>query len=58
MFENFKDVLTVEEACKALHIGKNSFYTLLKIGALQYIKIGRKYIIPKIYLIDFINQNR
>lgn len=58
MFESFKDVLTVDEACAALHIGKNSIYTLLKLGALHYIKIGRKYIIPKIYLIDFINQNR
>lgn len=58
MFETYKDVLTVDEVCAALHIGKNSVYNLLRIGALQYIKIGRKYIIPKICLIDFINKNR
>lgn len=29
MFESFKDVLTVDEACAALHIGKNSIYSLI-----------------------------
>ncbi len=57
MFEAYKDILTVEEVCAALHIGKNSVYKLLKIGALRCVKIGRKYIIPKICLIDFIMQN-
>lgn len=58
MFESFKDVLTVNEVCTALHLGKNSVYKLLQSGILQCIKIGKKYIIPKSFLIDFINQNR
>ncbi len=58
MFDTYKDVLTVDEVCTALHIGKNSVYKLLQIGALQSIKIGRKYIIPKIFLIDFISKFR
>lgn len=58
MFDTYNDILTVNEVCTALHIGKNSVYTLLRMGVLQYIKIGRKYIIPKIFLIDFINKNR
>lgn len=58
MFESFKDVLTVNEVCTALHLGKNSVYKLLQNGILQCIKIGKKYIIPKSFLIDFINQNR
>lgn len=58
MFESFKDVLTVAEVCTALHLGKNSVYKLLQSGILQCIKIGKKYIIPKSFLIDFINQNR
>lgn len=58
MFESFKDVLTVGEACAALHIGKNSLYKLLKTGAIRYIKIGKKYIIPKVYLLDFIRKYR
>ena len=58
MFESFKDVLTVNEVCTALHLGKNSVYKLLQSGILQCLKIGKKYIIPKSFLIDFINQNR
>ncbi len=58
MFDTYKDVLTVDEVCTALHIGKNSVYKLLQMGVLQSIKIGRKYIIPKIFLIDFISKFR
>lgn len=58
MFEKFKDVLTVVEACEALHIGKNTLYSLLKSGIIKSIKIGKKYLIPKIYLVDYINQYR
>ncbi|MDD6526350.1 MAG: helix-turn-helix domain-containing protein [Oscillospiraceae bacterium] len=58
MFNNYKDILTVDEACAALSIGKNSIYKLLKTGTIKSIKIGRKYIIPKIYLIDYINRFR
>ncbi len=58
MFNNYKDILTVDEACAALSIGKNSIYKLLRTGTIKSIKIGRKYIIPKIYLIDYINRFR
>lgn len=58
MFTELKDVLTVSEACKALSIGKNSIYKLLQDGNLNSIKVGNKYLIPKVYLIDFINENR
>ena len=30
MLEEYDDVLTVEELCEALHIGRNSAYQLLK----------------------------
>lgn len=58
MFEKYNDVLTVDETCTALNIGKNSLYKLLKIGAIKYIKVGKKYLVPKVYLIDFINKYR
>ena len=32
MFENFDDILTVEEACEALKIGYNAMYELLNTG--------------------------
>lgn len=58
MFDSFRDVLSVQEACNALHIGKNTLYGLLKNGVIKSLKIGKKYLIPKIYLIDYINQYR
>lgn len=54
MFEEYDDVLTIDETCTALHIGKNSLYKLLKNNTIKSIKVGKKYIIPKKYLIDFI----
>lgn len=58
MFENYDDILTVDEVCKALHIGKTNVYKLLKNGVINSKKIGKKYLIPKLYLMDYIYQNR
>lgn len=55
MFDVYKDVLTVEEACKALGMGKNTVYNLLQQNIIKSIRIKRKYYIPKQFLIDFIN---
>ena len=32
MFENYDDILTVEEACEALKVGYNAMYALLNTG--------------------------
>lgn len=58
MFEKFNDILTVEEVCQALSIGKNNVYKMLKDGVIQCYKVGKKYLIPKICLIDFVNKCR
>lgn len=58
MFDSFNDVLTVDDLCKALSLSKNSVYSLLKSGAIKSIRIGKKYLVPKLYLIDFISSNR
>lgn len=41
MFENFDDILTVEEACEALKIGYNAMYELLNTGKLKGYRNGR-----------------
>lgn len=58
MFESYNDVMSVNDVCAALAMGKNTLYKLLKKGAIKSIQVGRKYFIPKIYLIDFINTYR
>lgn len=55
MFETYKDVMSVDDVCCALSMGKNTLYRLLKNGAIKSIKVGRKYFIPKTCLIEFIN---
>ena len=47
MFEEYSDVLTVEEACEALRIGYNAIYDLLGSGKLKGYRNGRVWRIPK-----------
>ena len=54
MFEQYKDVITVEDLCAMLAIGKNTAYSLLSSGAVKSIRIGKTYKIPKSYVIDFL----
>lgn len=54
MLDSYEDVLTVNDICKILRIGKNSAYDLLKNGTIPCKKLRSKYIIPKVKVIDFL----
>lgn len=56
MLNNYNDVLTVQDLREILHVGKNLIYTLLSTGEIPSRRIGRKYIIPKNGLIDFLEE--
>ena len=56
MFENFDDVLIVEEACEALKIGYNAMYELLNTGKLRGYRNGRVWRIPKAALVEYIRE--
>ena len=55
-FDSYPDVVSVEEIQQMLRIGKNAVYTLLKDGAIKSIKVGKRYIVPKKYVIEFLLQ--
>ncbi len=55
MFNNFDDVLTVEELCEALKIGKNAAYRLLNEEKVKGFRIGRIWKISKQSLEKYIN---
>lgn len=57
MFEQYPDILTVEEACEALRMGYNAIYNLLMSGALRAFKNGRIWRIPKESIIEFVRKN-
>ena len=56
MLEQYEEVLTVEEACEALRIGKNALYELLINKKLKGFRNGRVWRIPKQAVIEFIRE--
>lgn len=56
MLEDYRDVLTVEEACEALRIGYNTLYELLNSGKLKAFRNGRIWRIPKEAVIEYIRE--
>lgn len=54
VFEEYPDVLDVEQMSKMLSICKKTAYKLLKDNAVISIRIGREYKIPKVHLIDYL----
>lgn len=54
MFEEYDDVLTIEDLCEMLKIGKNSAYKLLLSGEIKSFKNGRVWRISKQAVQEFI----
>ena len=54
MFSEYKDVVSVDDVTKMLHLSRVTVYKLLKAGRIRTLKVGKKYIIPKQSVIDFI----
>ena len=48
------DVITVDDICVVLGIGRNTAYQLLKNGEIPSRRIKRKYIIPRKALIFYV----
>ena len=57
MFEQYPDILTVEEACEALRMGYNAVYDLLNEGKLTAYKNGRVWRITKQALIQYVSES-
>lgn len=47
MFQDYPDIMTVEEAAEALRVGYNAMYELLNSGKVKAYKNGRVWRIPK-----------
>jgi excisionase family DNA binding protein len=54
IFNEYGDIVSVDDVMKMLHIGRTAVYTLLQNGSIRSVKVGRKYIIPKQSVIDFV----
>jgi hypothetical protein len=56
-FDNYPDVLTVEQLQNALEIGRSTAYKLVRSGDIGYIRIGSSIRIPKTALINYLQSN-
>lgn len=54
MFENYDDVVSVEDMMEILAIGRNKAYELLQTGQVKSFKLGKAYRIPKICIQEFV----
>lgn len=54
MFNEYNDLLSVEELCDILCIGKNTAYAILNSGELKAFRTGRTWKIPKMALAEYV----
>lgn len=54
LFESYPDVVTPSDIQSMLHIGRNAVYGLLRDGKIAAIRVGKKYIIPKSSVSEFL----
>lgn len=54
IFKNYPDVITIGDLQEMLHIGRNMAYSLIRENKIKTIKAGKKYIIPKINVINYL----
>ena len=54
IFSEYDDVVTVNDVMKMLHIGKSNVYKLLRENSIKSVKVGKRFIIPKRSVIEFV----
>lgn len=54
MFNEYSDIVTIDELCKMLRIGKNKAYELLRNGDIKAFRCGRLWIISKAAVEEFV----
>ena len=54
MFKEYSDILSVQEVATALNISKNTAYRLIREKRIGCKHIGRKIIVPKACLVDYV----
>jgi len=57
MFAQYDDIMTIDEVCEALMIGRNRCYHLLGDGSIRGFRIGSVWKIPKEAVISFVQDS-
>ena len=56
MDNDFSPLITIDELCELLMIGRNAAYKLLTSGKIKSFRIGRVWKIPRDSLTDYIKE--
>ena len=56
MFKDYPDIITIIDLQAMLHIGRNTAYKLLQDNSIVSIRVGKKYIIPKASVANFVTE--
>jgi len=54
MFKNYPDCISVLQLQQMLSIGRNKAYELLKSNQIKHKRLDSTYLIPKIYVIEYL----
>jgi excisionase family DNA binding protein len=54
MFNNYPDILSVDDLCEALVIGRNVAYSLLGKGEIKALRQNRVWKIPKEAVVEYV----
>lgn len=54
MFTQYEDMITIDDLCGMLSIGRNAAYTLLNTGKIKAFRIGRVWKIPRMAVEEYI----
>ena len=57
-FNGINEILTVEEVCDILRIGKNAAYNLINSGEIKCYRYNRVWNIPRISLKEYMERMR
>lgn len=57
MLRGCSDLMTPKQVQDILQIGRGKMYKLINSNQLKVLRIGREYRIPKVYLLDYLNEN-
>jgi len=57
MFENYPDIVTINEASEMLRVSRVTVTKLINSGELTYFKNGRHYKLDKAGIINYVNNS-
>ena len=55
LFKEYTDIVEISQLSEMLNISEYSAYKLITENKIKHLVIGRKYRIPQVYVIEYIN---